>query len=79
MFNLGMANVKEHMNETQVAEVVLDSLKKVHEPREPRQLIDDVLKASNELDEWSVRKAIWRLTADSKAEFTPDRKLKPLV
>jgi len=28
------------------------------------------------LDEWSVRKAIWKLTADAAVELTPDWKLK---
>jgi hypothetical protein len=56
---------------------VLASLKKAGRPCDPRQVIVDLSNPKGRnLDEWSVRKAIWKLTADAAVELTPDWKLK---
>ena len=70
-----MPKINEQAVEANVMKEVLDSLKKAQQPYGPRQLID-LLRVQKNLDEWSIRKPIWQLTADAKAELTPDWKLK---
>lgn len=56
---------------------VVASLRKAGRPYEPKQLIVHLSNPKGKnLDEWSIRKAIWKLTADATVELTPDWKLK---
>jgi hypothetical protein len=44
---------------------------KAGQPEEAEKLIQDAKKDVPGADEWDVRKVLWRLTADGRADFTP--------
>jgi hypothetical protein len=70
-------SVKTHVSTTAVDEAVLQALRAANQPVTMPELAESVKnKIDTALDEFEVRRSVWRLVSEGSIELTPDRRLK---
>ena len=68
--------LEEAQNGRHVESVVLEALEELEAPADIAELLKQVHQRVPELDDFAVRKAVWRLLDRRRVDMTLDRRLK---